>query len=196
MSDTATDGRSSADASRDNDLIARIRRDDLEAFEELVRTYANMLADVVFTIVRADALPEEVVQDIFLRIWNTRERLDIRGSVQAYLIRAARNLAFRTARRERSQRHIVDELRRSQPSGGPQTTNLGEHKIEESELEKATRRAIDELPARMREIFLLHLDHELRAPEIAAILGITPATVHNQVYRATKHLAGRLKDWL
>src|SRR5690606_3751965 len=107
-----------------------------------------------------------------------------------------RNRAISAMRHQRTQDRLVQDLRGTHPTGGPRATNDGASDVDTHELHTAVVAAIDALQPRVREVFLLHLHHGLRAPEIAAMLGIAPATVHSLVYRATRQLAARLKDWL
>lgn len=185
----------SARASEDAALIERLRHGDIDAYRTLIRAYADPLADYVYTIVQADALPQDIVQEVFIWLWESREKLNIHGSVAAYLMRAVRNTALTTLRHERSQRRIAREAT-DHAMQVRYSTNTGPDQIAHTELSVAINEAIQTLPPRLREALLLHTDHNLSAPDIADLLGVTSATVHSMIYRATSQLAKKLKPWL
>lgn len=136
-------------------------------------------------------LAENIVQDVFLKIWENRTQLDPSGNIKSYLYTLVKNHALKQLRHDevvtRASGELV-ELAESPPS--PDAV-LGER-----DLRVAVRNAIDELPERCREIFSMSRFDNLRYSEIAEILDISPKTVETQMSRALKQLREHLSDFL
>jgi RNA polymerase sigma-70 factor (ECF subfamily) len=178
---------------RDAALLARIREGDEAAFEQLFREHFHGLAGFASRLVGSDALAEELVQDVLLRLWVQRERFDIRESVVAYLYSAVRNQALTHLRHEK----VVHRWRlgsRSKPV--PATPALADETTRAAELAKAIERAIAALPPRTREAFLLRRQHHLSYAEIATVMGTALKTVEIHLGVALKSLRKSLAEWL
>jgi RNA polymerase sigma-70 factor (ECF subfamily) len=160
-----------------------------EAFEGLYREHYAGLCETVYRYVRSRDTARELVQDLFLRIWN-----DLSAGRQtalptaAYLHVAARNRALRAIR------HRAVEVRwEERQAGEPIREGAGpEHTMAERELAEALRAAMGELPARCRLVFSLSRHEHLPNAQIAAKLGISVSTVEQQMWRALKALRAKL----
>ncbi len=173
----------------DHIVVHRVRTGDVTMFAQLFRVYAARLASFVYRYLRSREDAEDVVQELFLRIWRSRETWQVRGSVNDYLYLAARNQARdRLAHRAVVDRHRAFELYNStssmaaEPNGGP----------DDGEWQAMLTRALDELPARRRDICILRWRDGLSYADIAHRLGVSPKTVENQLARALKTLRERL----
>jgi RNA polymerase sigma factor (sigma-70 family) len=97
----------------DQNLVERIREHDAHAFEILFDRYTEMIRRHLIRIVRTEAVTQDLVQEVFLRVWTHAEQWDGRGSFKAWLYRIATNLALnylRTVNRRREQSlEIVDQ---------------------------------------------------------------------------------------
>lgn len=171
-----------------DDVISRIRRGDEEAYSELVRVHYPGLFDFTYHYTRSVQATEDILQDVFLNIWEKRAGWRPDQSVRAYLYGAARNRAF-------------NYLRSRKETAEPDTAHL--HSSEEAdaelnlaELSRAYRVAVSELPERRREVFRLSRLYGLTYAEIAEVLGISINTVRSQVSAALEHLRRRLADHL
>lgn len=183
------------DAQADSALAARVRTGDEAAFERLFRQYYNPLCAFVRSYVRDAELAEELVEAVFARIWQQRERWDVTANLRAYLYTAARyqvldyrrHAAVEGRMRERS-------LREARSPGQGQTIDQHEQ-CEAAELDAAIREAIEHLPERCRLVFTLRWQHHLSYAEIADTLGIAVKTVEAQITRALKSLRARLQPY-
>lgn len=176
----------------DRSLAERIRAGDSEAFSTLFQsTYPNLCA-LAARRVGSPEIAEELVQDVFLRIWERRQTLDPEQSVTRYLYRAARNAAMNHLKHRR-----VSERFQAQASPGVGSSRVTpEDHLGYAELLEAAQEAIEELPDRCREIFLLSRQSHLKYSEIAQLLGLSVKTVETQMGRALKALRTRLLPWL
>ena len=185
-----------ATAARDRDLVVRLRTGDEEAFAELYRTYVNGLGAFVKSIVQSDDVAEEIIQDLFLRLWKDRHSWDPPNPLGAYLYRAARNRAISHLRHERIETKFLDF-----PAGDGETRDIpdvapiADDLAEAADLNHAIVRVIETLPPRCREVFNLRRSHELSYAEIGEVLGISVKTVEIHMSRALGTLRRQLAPW-
>lgn len=183
-------------ASSDRELVSRIRAGDIQAFEELYRQYVSSLLRVAYTRLRSREVAEDVVQEVFLSLWQHREKWVLRKSLRSYIYTTLRNQVVH------HQRHMQARdwrLRRvAAPDGilaampGPAGTD---HRVRENELAAAVERAIERLSPRNRETFLLVRREGLSYAEAAEALGISIKGVEMNMVRALAALRKELKHW-
>jgi RNA polymerase sigma-70 factor, ECF subfamily len=166
-------------------LIAAVRSSDKSAFEAIYRAYWPSLvrfARRIGGLSIEDA--QELVQEVFLSLWRSRERWSVRDGIAQYLFGAVHNRARAPALRRR---------RRVVPSPvaaiGPTVDNSGPHRPVVRELESTIAAIIDAMPARCRDVYLLRHADGLDAHAIAAALGLTITTVNRHHARALHLLA-------
>lgn len=183
--------------SSDDELILRIRAGDETAFDALVREHYNGLCLYGTRMLDSRAIAEEVVQDVLLRIWQHRDQWNVHSNVAAYLYTAVRNQALNCARRERLQqswqRTSMLEL---EIGDAALATPDADERIREEEIAEALERAVQELPPRCRETFILRRQHHLSCAEIARVMHIAPKTVEIQIGIALKSLRRKLAHLL
>jgi RNA polymerase sigma-70 factor, ECF subfamily len=172
----------------DGDLVRRIRAGDERALEVVFRAHFAGMAAFVQRYIHSPDVAEELVQDIFLKVWAKREQLSDIDSLKTYLYRAARNQALNHLRRRRIER--AWEARTQE--GEPVTLGAADDEAREQEVARAVTVAIARLPDRCREIFTMSRDGGLTYAEIARALGISIKTVETQMGRALKALRSAL----
>ena len=163
-----------------------IRAGDVDAFEVLYRRYWERLYAFAFRYLRSKEDAEEIVQEVFFRIWRGRAHWVPAGAVRNYLYLAVRNSA-----RDRLERAAVARRRRisqREPAAEVQPD------LEAADLVAAVERALTELPAKRAEVCKLRLVAELSYAQIAQRLGICEKTVETQLARGLKFLRDRLHD--
>ena len=133
----------------------------------------------------------DVVQEVFLTLWERRADWALHGSLKSYLYQAVRNRALNTTRNRDTRRRAYEAHQ--------QRTAMAHYRTAEDrayyhQLSAAVHRAIDQLPPRRRMVFLLHRQHDLTYAEVAQTMGITRKTVENQMGRALKFLRQRLNE--
>jgi RNA polymerase sigma-70 factor (ECF subfamily) len=184
-------------SSDDHTLLARMRGGEGSAFAALFSRYYDALCAFAngYTASRSEA--EEVVEDVFMRLWELRQQLEVRESLKSYLYTATRNRSLNRLRDERAEARRLEEASAevAAPGMGQPRPGLDEE-IEAAEFARAVERAVEKLPPRTRQVFLLHRQHGLTYGEVAAALEISPKTVENQLGRALKHLRAHLARFL
>ena len=173
----------------DAELVRRIRAGDERALEVVFRSHYSGMASFVQRFVRSSDLAEELVQDVFLKLWSKREQLAEIETLRTYLFRAARNTALNYLRRVKLERRWAEE---QGTESEPPATFAADDETVEQEVAAAVKQAIDRLPPRCREIFLMSRDGGLTYAEIARSLDISVKTVETQMGRALKSLRASL----
>ena len=166
----------------DRELLARIRQDSPNAFDDIFRVYYPSLVGLAESIVQQRAAAEDIAQDVLVALWRRRHALAIETSLRAYLFRATRTRALNRIRHER-----VARAAQPQP---PDAAAV------QAETAAALRAAVQTLPPRCREVFELSRVHGLAYAEIADVLGISIKTVENQMGKALRILRKHLAPWL
>lgn len=172
----------------DKKLLHLIAEGNETAFRKLFLDHHQLIATHIFRIIKSKQLTEEIVQDIFLKIWMVRETLAEIENFKAYLFIISRNHTLNVLRKiaKEQVRHKTWE-KQSQPEPDSEPDSLPLSLVDE---------AIEKLPARQRETYLLHRYHRLTYQEIADQLGISRETVKTHLKLAvgfiTKYVCSRL----
>lgn len=183
-------------ASNDAALVARVHTGDLDAFETLVRTWAKPLIEFASALLRSRHEAEEVVQDLFVWIWEHRFEWEVRGTVGAYLYRSIRNRAVSRLRHHQVEDRFQERLAAAAPPAPSTTASPAEQDLAADELSVAIDAAIAALSDRCREVFLLNRQQGLSYAQIAETLQISVKTVEIHMTRALAALRQALGPWL
>lgn len=163
-----------------------------KVFEQVFKSNFKCLRAYAFTIVRDEVMAEEMVQNVFYKIWERTEQLSIQGSIKAYLYRAVYNESLNYLKHQKVratyQTHTLWVMK-------DQTDNASK-KILHRELSEKLQQALTTLPEQCRTIFQMSRFEELRYREIADQLAISVKTVENQMGKALKLLRIKLVDFL
>lgn len=161
------------------------------AFEKVFREYFKGLHAYAATIIRDEAQAEEIVQQVFVRLWEKDGLKNIRDSVASYLYRSVYNDSLNYLK------HLkVRAAHQSYVQHRGDSDNHSEEQVSYKELQRRLDTAINELPEQCRTIFQLSRFEELKYKEIADRLGISVKTVENQMGKALRVLRQKLADYL
>ena len=173
-----------------NELIARLRRGDPSALETLMdRHWSRLLAYASGILGDRDA-GADVVQEAFVRLWQRRQQLTLHGALSALLYRMVRHLALSAVRTTERRVAAVEQWVRADSVPEPSMHT------EACELEAAVAAALDALPKRRREVFVLARFHGLSYNQIADVMDIAPQTVANHFSMALADLRTALGPFL
>lgn len=164
------------------DLLAAIATGDEAAFERLFRAWYPRLADHALRMLGDNDLAEEAAQEVFIALWRGRERLPTADALAGYLHRAVRNRALNQLRGRHGDRVDADGLLAT--AVAPEAPA----RIEAADLQRRLLLALDALPPRTREVFLLSREQQLSYAAIATTLGISVKTVETLMGRALRSL--------
>lgn len=158
-------------------LLADVASGDTSAFRALYEQWYPFLDTHIYRITASKQLTQEILQDVFLKIWEARETLLNIQSFRAYLLVVSKNHALNALQKLASEHRNLQRWAREQvPASGQDPAPFYYSLIDE---------AIDHLTARQREVFLLHRHQRLTYKEIAARLGIGRETVKYHLEVAT-----------
>ena len=176
----------------DDEIVRRLRADDAHALDLLIARFYRPLLNFVLGYVDGIDAAEDVLQDLFIWIWERRRTLQPATTLQAYLYTASRNGALnaKTRQASRSRREVITS------AGAVPVAPIGSDRIEEAELNRAVARALTTMSARSREVYTLGMRHGLTYREIAATLGISIPTAQTHMIRALKALETALGPFL
>ncbi len=163
-----------------------------DRFGVLFRQTYPELCNFVAQFVRSRAMAEELVQDLFLRLWEKRASWEAELPSRSYLYRAARNRAFDHLRHERIVEQTVALSAGDLAPADPLSGDDPDH----DDLKAALQRAIERLPERTRQVFTLSRGHGLTYAQIADTLDISVKTVEGQMARAFRNLREELRRYL
>jgi len=161
-------------------------------WESAFAAHYAALCDYVLRFVGSAEAAEDIVQDLFLHLWDTRGPRDALRLTRGYLYVAARNRALKYLRRGRVAAAWIERVERE----APPVPDSPEDLCLRHELDAAVQRAIAELPGRCRDTFLLRRREGLSYEAIAARLGVSLGTVKSQMWRATLRLRAKLAPYL
>jgi RNA polymerase sigma-70 factor (ECF subfamily) len=174
-------------------LTGSIVQGDEQAFERVFTEWFGRLHAYAFSILKDDALAEEVVQSVFCRIWEKRGGLQVHTSLRAYLYGTVYHECVNWLRQEKNSKTHRSHVLRSSSQTAAETAA---GKTELGQLEKRLQQALDELPDQCRAIFQLSRFGELKYREIADQMGLSIKTVEAQMTKALKLLRKKLADFL
>lgn len=173
---------------KEEELIESLVNNDRKAFEYIFRYYYTDLCRFTLKYVRDEIVAEEIVQEVFINIWERRSSIKINTSLKAYLFTAVRNRSFNYIKLQLPK----EQLKTDVDSIGFIDENTREDELIMEDLHQYVREAIDTLPTKCKAIFLLSRNSGLTYKEIAEELEISVKTVENQVGLALKKLREQL----
>jgi RNA polymerase sigma-70 factor (family 1) len=174
------------------ETMQRVRNGDREAFQSLFREHYTMLCHFARKFVGDPDEAEELVQDLFVQLWEKRSQLDLNTSPRSYLFTAARNRCLNVIKHRKVREQHAESVK-----SGPQGSAIDPGKqMETAELQARIQQAIAKLPERCREVFRLSRFEGKKYQEIADQLDISPRTVETQIGKALRILRQELKEYL
>jgi RNA polymerase sigma-70 factor (family 1) len=174
----------------EKDLKIRVAAGDEKAFSKLYLLYAQLLRSHIFRLTESMALADEVVQDVFLKVWNNRENLEKIQNFGGYLFVLSKNLSIDLLRKHVRQTILIKKWEDEQQK----STESAELSIEE---EKSyyilLDEAIDRLPAQQQKAYILSRHQHLKYSEIAEEMNISKETVKSYLQLAVSSISNYLK---
>lgn len=174
----------------DDELLARIREHDEQAFKELYERYWYKMYVIAYRKLRRKEVAEELAQELFVLIWQKRETLRI-INLRAFFGVSLRNLIIDYIRRNIREEHYLDQLRQFFPVSTLATIET----VQLDELSEAVQNTLAKLPEKTRQIFILNRFEHLTIREIAQQLNLSEKTIEYHLARSTAFLRQHLRDF-
>ncbi|WP_299580494.1 RNA polymerase sigma-70 factor [uncultured Sunxiuqinia sp.] len=173
-------------------LIDKLIQGDQLAFEKLFRFYYPGLAVYARQFVTDAEKAEEIVQDFFVRFWEKHTSLQPSDSLKSYLFSSVKNSSLNVLKRLKVEERYLRNIQLLSDDHLLYDPDL----YIASELQDKIQKAIDKLPDRCREVFILSRINGLKNDEIALQLNISKRTVETQISKALKILKVELKEYI
>jgi RNA polymerase sigma-70 factor (ECF subfamily) len=180
---------------RDAQLMLRVREGDDTSFALLLERHRRPVIHFLYRMVQSQHVSEELAQEVFLRVYRSREKYEPTAKFTTWLFRIASHLALnwiRDGRKEKGQESLDQEM----PDGGERQVADRQPNVEQEMLYavklREVRGAIGDLPAKQRAAVMMHKYQELEYSQIAAALGCSDSAVKSLLFRAYESLRARL----
>lgn len=165
----------------EQDILAKLKAGDEPAFGKLYAHYSEMIYGRLIRLLKDPDIADEIIQDLFLKIWEKRQQINSSQSFKSYLYTIAENLVYDYFRKVARDRKLQERFREV-------TTELYSH-TEEDLLNKENKelidRAIATLPPQRRKAFILCKVEGRSYEEAASLMGVSSSTVSNHLVKAT-----------
>lgn len=162
------------------------------AFRKIFDLYQRRLYYFIFSMTKSDYATEDILQEVFVKIWMNRENLDLSASFDSFVYTIAKNLTYNHLRNTSNQDTLKKELWRNLSFINRQTENT----ILSGEYEELLNDILNQMPVQKRSIFILSKQQGKSNQEIADLLGISPKTVKNHLWKTLQLIRIQLKPHL
>ncbi|SKB32076.1 RNA polymerase sigma-70 factor [Daejeonella lutea] len=173
----------------DTELMDRLRAGDDLALKVIYKKYWSLLYNSAFNMLQDQQACEDIIQELFINLWNKREQIEIKASLKSYLFASVRYEVFRQVRhgsvREDIFENIQDRLQTPSEYGN----------IEHRELLSYVNSIVNNLSEKCKVVYKLSREEQLSHKEIATKLDISTKTVENHLNKALRQLRISLGLW-
>jgi len=161
-----------------NDLIKLLKKGDMRAFDAIYERYCKRMYGFVIRYIKQEEDAEEIVQEVFLKIWESRKKIDTYSSFDSFIFTIAYNTTISLLRKRVNEKKYLEHLQLRQ-----QITNADEiiDEIHFKQIKEQFKSSLNKLTPRQKEIFLLSREEGFTHEEIAKKLSISPNTVKNHL---------------
>ena len=174
----------------DSSTIRRLIASDEISFQIIYDIHSEKVYQLAFRFLKDNAWSEEIVQDVFLKLWLNRERLDEQGNIWLYLYVITKRLCLNKLREIRKSAVLFEKL----IEGMEVADNQSEEQLMAKEMEQYAEKIVANLPKQQQLVFKLSREEGLSHNEIAKKLGLSPNTVKNHMVQALKALKASLQQ--
>jgi RNA polymerase sigma-70 factor (ECF subfamily) len=192
----------SADGLTDAEVMLRVKAGDEAAFDYLLQKYRRPMMNFMYRMARNPAVAEELAQEVFLRIYRSREKYEASAKFTTWLYRIATNLAVNHARDTRHERpeNTVSLDEPDENTGASMDVPDGSLSAEEALMRRerltAIRQRVEALPKRQRIAVVMHKYQQMDYREISLVLKLSESATKSLLFRAYETLRGQLKEFV
>ena len=169
----------------DRPFFQRIAAGDQAAFTRLVSHYHKTVYAIAYKLTRSMPLAEDIVQDVFLKLWVKRDLLPEVENFPAYLNTLSTNTIYSSLRQQVREQ---EQKRRLAPEDSSLAGNDTEYTVQDKEYAQVLEKAIRRLPARQQQTYLLIKKQGMKREQVALLLKISPETVKSNLDLAIKSI--------
>ncbi|MBA3915126.1 MAG: sigma-70 family RNA polymerase sigma factor [Acidobacteriales bacterium] len=186
----------------DADVMLRVKAGDQPAFDYLVQKYRRPMVSFMYRMAHNSAVAEDLAQEVFLRVYRSRESYEPSAKFTTWLYRIATNLAVNHARDTRHERreNVVHIDEANEETGLsfdlPDTNPTAEERLLRRERMEAIRERVQALPERQRMAVVMHKYQQMDYHQIAGVLKLSESATKSLLFRAYQTLRGELKEFV
>ena len=190
------------EALTDADVMLRVKAGDQSAFEFLVEKYRRAMVNFMYRTAHNTAAAEDLAQEVFLRVYRSREGYETSAKFTTWLYRIATNLAMNHVRDTRNERpeKVVSLDEPDQDTGltmdVPDSTLSAEENILRRERLAAIRQKVQSLPERQRMAVIMHKYQQMDYKQIGDVLKLSESATKSLLFRAYEALRVQLKEFV
>jgi RNA polymerase sigma-70 factor (ECF subfamily) len=178
----------------DSTVITLLQQGNEKTFERLFKEHFKSLHAYAYTFLRDNEMAEEIVQNVFCRIWEKRDQLKTDGSLKSYLYRSVHNESLNYIKHQKVKAsfdvYYTGEMQHNEQQ---QQASV---KVMTTELQQHITAAMNELPQQCRTIFQLSRFEQLKYQQIADQMGLSIKTIENQMDKALRLMRIKLAEFL
>jgi len=176
-----------------SELLNLLKEGDMLAFDAIYERYCKRIFAFVVRYVKSETDAEEIVQEVFLKIWKNKNKIDVYSSFESYIFTISYNSTISLLRKRVTEKKYIDYLKNLQVA-----ENVFEltDEVYYTELNGQIQSLLSELTPRQKEIFLLSREEGLTHDEIAKKLGISSNTVKNHIVTTLNFLRTKIDNGL
>ena len=167
----------------DDELVEKLQKDDQEAFDQIFKRYGDRLFGFALKYLKSKEQTEELVQDVFLKIWERRKKIKKESSLKSYLFTIAYHNMCRIFRKKQIYLKFIEESGTDEQSAIDSEEQM-EHKV----LLALVNQLIEKLPKKQKQIFIKSRREGKSTKEIAEEMNLAPGTVNNYISATLKYL--------
>ncbi len=175
------------------ELVKLLKKGDMAAFDAIYNKYCHKLHGFVLRYLKQEEDAEGIVQEVFIKIWESRHKIDIYSSFEAFLFTIAYNTSISLLRKRVSETKSREYLKSFQQANAPENAI---DELQFKELNNKVQSLLKKLTPRQREIYLLSREEGLTHKEIAKNLDISINTVKNHLVSTLKFLKSHMDSSL
>ena len=175
----------------DEELMREIKADNMFAFDLIYKKYSKKLYKFGYSLLKSHEETENLVQDVFLNLWENRNKVEKDSSIKSYIFAITYNSAISILRKKAMESKFVEYLKSLQIIN-EKPVNM---ELEYTELTNKINEIVYALPQRQKEVYLLHKVEALKYSEIAVLLDISVNTIENHMSRALKTIRKKLGNY-
>lgn len=175
------------------ELVKLLKKGDMSAFDIIYKKYSRRLFGFVYRYLKLEADTEEIVQEVFIKIWKSRDTLNSYASFESFLFTIAHNATVNLLKKRATEQKYIEHVKSIQRiEASYELTD----EIDYKELKQKFEGVLNELSPRQKEIYQLSRDEGLSNKEIAQKLGVSVQTVKNHLVTTLAFLKSKLDNGL
>ena len=168
----------------EKELLIQLREGNEDAFDFFYQKHSSQIFRKLYKMTRVSSISEELLQDVFVKIWEKRHLIDPEKSFRSYLFQIAQNLVYDLYRKVARDERLQSEIKRS----FVEFQYLTEESIHLKDTQQIISQAIDTLPPQQKLVFTLCKIEGKSYDEVSTALGVSTSTINGHIVKATKSI--------